>query len=532
MSGPGTLTDFVYPGHHDIVHGQHLFRPDNKDVDFYRFSVPNGESGIADIETIAERSENGSLLDTHLGLYKQIDGEFVLLAQNDDLYGTDSGIQFPVDEGDYFVAVTGKGNEGFDPDIDGTGGGAVTEGNYELQIKFTSSETSIVDAAGSALDGDADGIAGGSFNFWFQAHDLADTLYVDAASAPGGDGSIATPFREIDDAIAAAAALAQSTPPKRVTVRIVGNDGTDDLVGFPEDNFAGADDNFAYEIGRIESLGRTLDDGRNLVIPAGVNVMIDAGAIFKMQGSRITAGSGEDGADASQGALQILGTPHLPVFFTSYNDTGVGLEVSELQLDPATGDWGGIEIRNDVDRSEGRIELERQGIFLNTITGADIRFGGGVVNVNGSLEAIAPIQLNSARPNLIHNTITQNAAAAISADPSSFEETNFNTPFYQRGDRYTPDYSRVGPIMYANTLVENSVNGVLVRIDTLPGNRQETLEVSARFDDVEVVHVLGDDLVINGNPSGAVAKTQATAPTLTILTQTATPRWTPRFSRR
>ena len=511
----GGITDFVFPGNHDIVHGQHLYRPDVRDVDFYRFDVPAGQSGRLEAETFAERLAAGSHLDTHLALYKRIDGEVRLVSANDDSFGTDSAIRFDIDEGEYYLAITAKGNEGLDADFAGSGGGGVSEGDYELRVKFTRDGNTIVDAAGTPIDGDADGLPGGAFDFWFHAHSETDTLYVDASANGGGNGSSATPFNEIDEALAVAQA--------GQTVRIVGNKGGDGRIGNSTNDFLNADDNQAYEIGRIASLGRDLEDGTNLTVPAGVNVMIDAGAVLKMQASRIAVGSNEGGIDSSQGSLQILGTPHLPVFFTSYNDTGVGLEQSDLGIPPSPGDWGGLDIRNAVDRAEGRIELEQQGIFINSVTGADIRYGGGVVNINGGLEAVAPIQIDAARPTLIGNSISQSASAAISADPASFEETTFNTPFYQRGESFSPDYSRVGPLMYGNRVTENDINGVLVRIDTIPGGEKESLLVSARFDDEELVHVLGDDLTINGNPNGTRAQSRATSPQLTILQPAATP---------
>ena len=63
--------EWVFPGDHDIVHGQHIFRPDNRDVDTYSFEVPAGQSGTLRAETIAERLPNSSQLDTHLTLIRQ-----------------------------------------------------------------------------------------------------------------------------------------------------------------------------------------------------------------------------------------------------------------------------------------------------------------------------------------------------------------------------------------------------------------------------------------------------------------------------
>ena len=123
-----------------------------------------------------------------------------------------------------------------------------------------------------------------------------------------------------------------------------------------------------------------------MIVPKGVTVMIDAGAVFKMQGSRIAVGSGDSGVDASNGAIQVLGVPHLPVFFTSYNDPGAGLERNPLLVDPDCGRLGRHRYSQPSgSREEGRKELELEGIFLNYIAGADIRYGGGGVRVDGQV---------------------------------------------------------------------------------------------------------------------------------------------------
>ena len=491
----GSSTEWRYPGDHDVVHGQFLYRPDNRDADMYQLVAP--DNGTLKVETFAERRQGGSLLDTHLSLYKDTPDGPVLVAANDDLFGNDSGLEYTLENGEtYFIGVTAKGNEDFDPNVDGTGSGGNSEGAYDLLVNFTpAAANSILDAAGTPIDGDADGEAGGTFDFWFRTASETNTHFVDASNFAPGDGSPTNPFREIDDALAAAA-------PGDI-VRIVGNKGADDNIGLPNDDFAANDDNIAYEIGRIASLNQTLSDGRNLIVPRGVTVMVDAGAVFKMQGSRIAVGSGDSGVNASDGALQVLGVPHLPVFFTSNNDPGAGLQRNPLLVNPAAGDWGGIDLRNQVDRQEGRKELEREGIFLNYIAGANIRYGGGGVNIDGQISPIAPIRLDAVRPTLINNDIRLNADAAISADPSSFEESKFTDLRYQRDQAYVPDYDRVGPVMYGNTLIDNSINGVLVRIDTQAGGVKEKLNVAGRFDDTEIVHVLGDNLLIEGNPGGA-----------------------------
>lgn len=487
-----STSEFVFPGDNDIVHGQLLYRPDNRDVDMYRFDIGAGEAGRVKIETIAERLVDSSNLDTHLTLYRQNSvGALEKIAANDDLFGNDSYISLDLEEGTYFIGVVAQGNEVFDPTKDDTGSGGSSEGRYELRIQFKSSSApSILDTAGTAIDGDGDGIAGGSFNFWFKANDPAATIYVDpSASVVGATGSLATPFRTLTTALAAATAGS--------VIRLLPSSGLDlDLTT--------TDDNRAYEIGEIPSLNAQLADGANFVVPAGVTVMVEPGVIFKMLGSRIAVGSGAGGIDASGGAIQVLGTPDNPVTFTSYNDASIAINTNQLDDTPAPGDWGGIRIRNDIDRGQGRLELEREGIFLNYVAGAEMRYGGGQVRINNQFVSVSPIDLSAARPTLIGNFISESNAAAISATPESFEETTFNEPRYQRFGQFVADYGRTGPQIYSNSIVDNSINGLFVRVDSDASGALRQLEVPGRFANTEIVHVLGENLLIRGNPGGAV----------------------------
>ena len=70
------------------------------------------------------------------------------------------------------------------------------------------------------------------------------------------------------------------------------------------------------------------------------------------------------------------------VYFTSYNDQTVGLDTNPFVTTPANGDWGGIEFRSDVDRTQGYFQWADEGIFLNYVNHADIRYGGGSVLIN------------------------------------------------------------------------------------------------------------------------------------------------------
>ncbi len=508
----GSSTEWVFPGDVDLVHGRYIYRPDNLDVDMYRLDLPAGQAGELSLETFAERRAGGSLLNSQLVVYKQVgSGPVERVASNDDAYGDDAALTLQLEASSvdtkYFVAVTARGNDDFDPNIENSGSGGDSQGVYDLLVRFKSNTgATITDAAGTPLDGDGDGTPGGAFDFWFNTTDKARTLFVDASAAATGanDGSLASPFREIDRALAAAG-------PGDI-VRIVANANTDGVVGLPNDNFAGADDNLAYVIGKGLN-NATLKDGRDLIVPKDVTVMIDAGVVLKMLGSRIAVGSGDNGVDASGGALQVLGVPHLPVFITSYNDPGPGVEQNGITTTPRQGDWGGIDFRNGVDRAQGRLDLEREGIFLNTVMGAQIEYGGGDVDIDGVQRAITPIRMDAARPTLVNNQINNSASAALSADPPSFEETNFTTERYQRNGAFVPDYDRVGPVIYGNTVIDNTINGLLVRIDSLAGNKPEQLSVPGRFDDTEITHVLDANLLITGNPVGRVLQEQPAAPT-------------------
>ncbi|MCA9226654.1 MAG: DVUA0089 family protein, partial [Planctomycetales bacterium] len=176
----------IFPGNHDIVHGQYLYRPDGVDVDLYRFTIdlPDGKEGLFTAETFAERQANSSLLDTVLRLYRENpDGTRVLLSQNDDYFSSDSYLELALGAGTYYVAVSAAGNSNYDPTIEDTGLGGKSQGVYDLQLNFRSEvddEATIRDRDGdlTPLDGDADGVPGGVYNFWFQTQQLYRTLEI------------------------------------------------------------------------------------------------------------------------------------------------------------------------------------------------------------------------------------------------------------------------------------------------------------------------------------------------------------------
>ena len=413
----------------------------------------------------------------------------------------------------------------------------VTRGEFDtdpqnhLNVATLSKLGILTDGSGSALDGDRDGVAGGNYNFWFQA-DTGDsdpltagqkTLHViptaqslnsSDSSIPADEGSLERPFWNIPAALQHAEDLIDADNGiDHVIVRLLPDAGSDD-------DLATLSDNTAYEIGFVQSLNRPLADGRNLTLPGGVSLMVEAGVVMKFLDSRISVGSDDDGADRSGSSIQVLGTPDFPVHFTSYNDRDIGVNQNPDNSRLARpGDWGGIEIRNDVDRELGRSVAEVEGIFQNYVNHAVISFGGG--DVSGINRAVNPLHLSEARAEISYNTILDSADAAISADPNSFRISTFAEPRFQRSsldgsDGFVADYERIGPDIHGNTLLGNSTNGLFIRIETPAGGSLEELEVAARFNDTDIVHVLGESLLLNGAGGGAFQESRVPAPIIGV----------------
>jgi hypothetical protein len=502
-----TAAEPDFPGDADIVHGRVLYRPESRDIDLYRFELP--EAGMFAAETVAERLADSSLLDTTLRLFREnADGTRELVAQNDDYFSEDSLIQLRLPAGIYFIGISASGNDQYNPAIADSGMNGTTQGQYQLRLTFRPNadsaivDTNITSSPVQALDGDHDGVAGGEFNFWFRAVSASNQIIVDKSAPAGGTGTLTSPLREIDQAFA----LAQ---PGQI-VRIVGNAGADGDI-----NTKG--DNVAYQIG-VNDAGLPLVDGATMDIPRDVAVMIDAGAVLKFQDSYINAGSSSLTVDRSGASLQVLGTPFLDVTMTSWRNESIGQDTTPIPTTPNEGNWGGIIFRNDVDNDENRLNYERLGIFLNYVAHADISFGGGKLDIDSVPMIVSPITLIEARPGIYNNLITRSEDSAISADPDSFEETTFTAPGFQAVP-FTPDYSRTGPDLHGNRLFNNSTNGLFVRIQTAPGAPTKSMTVSGRFDDSDIVHVVAGNLKIDGTPGGPFL--EVNAPPVGIVTVTA-----------
>ncbi len=355
---------------------------------------------------------------------------------------------------------------------------------------------------------------------------LGKTIFVDKTAGPNSDGSLSKPFNNIAG-IGVPNAFGATFPGD--IVRIVGNGGNDGRLETVADNVA-------YEIGFGLLAGSILSDGPTMDVPRGVTVMVDAGAIFKSNRSRIGVGSSTLGVDRSGGALQVLGAPVLldnagnaiklsngsvapgSVFFTSWLDESIGLDNYTPTTTPAPGNWGGLLFKRDLDKAAGRFDLEDEGIFLQYVNHADIRYGGSSAVVIDSVQQIVnSIQIADMRPTISYNRISNGADAALSATPDSFQETLFSEPIYQRKGSFTPDYDRVGPDIHNNTLINNSINGMFVKVSTPAGGELKQLTVPGRFDDTDVTHVIAENILIQGRPGAGLLDTTLVSSNLISL---------------
>ncbi|MDB5335019.1 MAG: hypothetical protein JWN70_638, partial [Planctomycetaceae bacterium] len=469
IQGAGLSGEGVFPGDNDLIHLLRLLPDNSSDIDLYKFNIT--QTGTLSAQTVAQRLGVTNLLNSELTLYRQEpSGAKTVIARNDDFYSKDSGLEIALQPGTYFIGVTSTGNDEYDPSISNSGFGGRSDGTYQLQLDFkpdTPVTSGLRDATGQVLDGDHDGKTGGEYNTWFK---VANTVFVDKLAPAGGSGTVGSPYQTIS------AGLAVAVPGS--IVRIVGNGGADG-------NDATIADNVPYAIGRDYVSNNPLADGSTFQVPQGVTVMIDAGTLIKVHGQTIDVGTSSQGTDRSGGALQVLGTPVNNVTFTSWRDDSKG-SIDDGTNGAATGaDWGGIVYRQDSDVNSGL-----SGVFLNQVNHATLQYGGGQVGVDGGpLRVYNVIDMETSRPTITNNIITNNADAAISANPDSFKA----------------DDGRIGPDIHGNTVTNNSTNGLFIRIQTALGGASESLNVIARFDDTDITHVIAQNLIINGDPAGALS---------------------------
>ncbi|WP_145417286.1 tandem-95 repeat protein [Planctomycetes bacterium K23_9] len=404
----------------------------------------------------------------------------------------------------------------------------------QAAINSRAGETGVtVSRDGATLEFTGDRSVNFSTNFR-GANALGRNIFVDKTAGPQADGSLARPFNNITNPVVA---NAFGSAIEGDIVRIVGNGGLDNQLATEEDNFS-------YQIGVSDTGGTTLEDGRNMEVPKGVTTIIDAGAILKLRNSFIGIGSSTLQVDRSGGVLQVLGTPRLvqlsaegdpvtttlisgenveapgyddgSVIFTSTRDRQADANASGISAAATPGNWGGIIYRRDLDQAQGRRDHEDEGIFLQRVNHAEIRYGGGSnVLIDSVQQLVNPIQIVNMRPTVTFNEITQSADSAISAAPNSFEETSYQAPEFQQAGAFTADYDRVGPEMHSNQLVDNSVNGVFIRATTTPTERPKEFTIAGRFDDIDVVHYVSENLVVAAEPGGSIV--DGIAPSMALV---------------
>jgi len=399
-------------------------------------------------------------------------------------------------------------------DLDGDGNADVVTANY------TSNNVSILMGAGNGTFASPVSVAVGTRPSAVSLADLDDDGALDVVVANESNGTVTLLFGAGDGTVAQDPNIGPyetGLTPKGLIVADVDGDNREDIVttSYAEDTVSLilARRDAAYEIGKKPN-GQALVDGAFMEIPKGVTVMIDAGAVLKLRDAIIDVGSSSETSDRSRGALQVFGTPELSVYFSSYYDKTIGVDNGGAYYVPQPGNWGGLVFRNEIDydvratSDPNRVILETEGIFLNYVNHADIRYGGGRMTTNNLI--YTPIQMIEARPTVSYNTIRYSANAAMSGDPNSFADTRFwGTDAL--GNDYITDYQRIGPDIHGNRLVQNSLNGLFVGIDTPAGQPSDELEVAARWDDLDIVHIVAQHLLISGTPGGpaAVAGTEA-----------------------
>jgi len=221
--------------------------------------------------------------------------------------------------------------------------------------------------------------------------------------------------------------------------------------------------------------------------------------VLKLRAANIDVGSSSELVSRSGASLQVLGTPTSKVRFTSFHDDAVGGNSDGVGPAVTGGQWGGVTFRQDSDAASKKA-------FVNTVSQATFTYGGGQVLVDAQLASYAPIQVESTRPTIAFNTITNSAGAAIAATPNAFEDSN----------------GRVGPEIRENTLTGNSINGLFIKIDTGFGKPLEQLTVPARFKSTDIVYVLQENLVVAGGAGGFQRNDIVRDGSLTLLSTTVT----------
>lgn len=570
--GTGVPND-VLPGDHDVVHLQRIVPPNSTDIDMYNFTLTergrlNAETVAERLATPSLLNTSITLYRQVNGVWELVARNDQYYGSDSFL-----DLQLEPGTYSIGVSSTGNTNYDPRVPDSGFGGTTDGAYDLKLSFQ-ADQDGAMLDATGTPIDGDADGRPGGLYSFWFQSTDPAATIYVDKSTdttaGPEGSGTLANPYDTIDFALQQAGdrivvpvdghnsisvgegfviddginvatfrfgtagvnpvdlsgaaspadvALAIQTAVNNaktagrligsvsvnVSDRIVQLSGIDNLNitasptllatpnlvrilanGGLDQDIASVTDNRPYLVG-LDTSGNPLADGAEFLVPQGVNVMIEAGALLKLRRANLDAGSSSANISRSHSSIQVLGTPELSVLFRSYHNDSAGGDSDGVGPVSSSGDFGGIVFRGDSD-------LDSEGVFLNYVNHADINNGGGDVFVDANELPFAPIYVTDARPTLSFNRITSAKGPAISASPDSFDDS--------RG--------RIGPDVDGNFLADNEINGLFIRVKTPLGSTIDKLDVSGRFDDTDITHVLSENLIISGAAGGPLKTSSGT----------------------
>ncbi|HJS06598.1 MAG TPA: NF038122 family metalloprotease, partial [Pirellulales bacterium] len=407
------------------------------------------------------------------------------------------------------------------------------------------------------------------YNFWFAVATAANTLVVDKSAPAGGTGSLASPFSNIPSAFAAATArnsdgnLANDV---RV-VRIVGNGGADGNLATLSDNLA-YEVGF-NNLGQALSDGTDMQvpKGVTVMVDAGAifklrRANIDVGSrsqgVDRSEGHLQVLGTPTDRVYFTSYHNETLGRDTFALPTTpAGGDWGGIVFRNELDLDSrrtvlenegifinyvnhANFTFGGGESAAMPGVSFSPISLNeaRPSLSFNTITasasaaiGADpnsfkddlfnevgrsfvegtVTIAGGIATLtSGSWPAwagqgtLTVLTAQGPGPELRVEARLSNTQLRLAG---TVPDVTTPQNFVLAPPPFTADYRRIGPEIYFNTIRDNPINGLFVQIETRGGEPLDKLEVAARFNDTDIVHVLSENLVIQGTPGGVEVTT-------------------------